>query len=201
MSPCTTCGRTGKVVRHREIVRRFDLRTQTRFIGDCPIPAAQLVKASGDLIYNDEVNETLYPDAPPAGVPMDIWRATVDLVQSESASPTKTNVDPQAASKATLQVIELVRITYITVQYHYNNQDYTLYIYDGEGREKFYADRFPARWDRIERLVKAISNDLLTPAQKEEQQNNQSSGPYRVPVEVPPYTITEEDDDDLPGKQ
>jgi hypothetical protein len=200
MSPCATCGRTGKVVRHREIVRRFDLRTQTRFIGDCPIPAAQLVKASGDLIYNDEVKEPLYADASPEGVPMDVWRATVELVQSESVSPTKATVDPQAASRATLQVIELVRITYTTVQYHYNNQDYTLYIYDGEGREKFYSDRFPARWDRIERLVKAISNDLLTPAQKEAQQNNQSSGPYRVPVEVPPYSISEEDDD-LPGKQ
>ncbi|HYU75746.1 MAG TPA: hypothetical protein VEL31_23995, partial [Ktedonobacteraceae bacterium] len=105
---------------------------------------------------------------------------------------------------ATLQVIELVRITYTGVQYRYNNQDYALYIYDGEGREKFYSDRYPARWDRIERLVKAISNDLLTPAQREAQQNqqdNQSSGPYRVPIEVPPYSITEEDDEDLPGKQ
>lgn len=204
MSPCATCGRTGKIVRHREIVRRFDLRTETRIIGESPIPVQQLIKANGDLIYNDEVNETLYPEAPPEGVPMDVWHATVELVQSESASPTKSNVDPQAASRATLQVIELVRITYTGVQYRYNNQDYALYIYDGEGREKFYSDRFPARWDRIERLVKAISNDLLTPAQREAQQNqqdNQSSGPYRVPIEVPPYSITEEDDEDLPGKQ
>lgn len=199
--PCVTCGRTGKIVRHREIVRRFDLRTQTRVIGETPIPAQQLAKANGDLIYNAEVNETLHPDAPPEGVPLDVWRATVDMVQSESANPQKPGQDSQSASRATLQVVELVRVPCTGVQYSYNDQEYMLYVYDGEGKEKFYADSYPARWDRVERLVKAISNDLMEPvAPKEVLENGSSSGSHNMPGEVPSYSITEDENDNLNGK-
>ena len=197
MSFCSSCSGTGKLVRHRDIVRQFDLRTQNRLVGDCPIPQQQLLKASGDLAYNAEVNETLHPDAPPEGVPTDIWRETVELVQTENRS------DLQANARATLQVIELVHIPYTKVQYRYANQDYTLYIYDSEGKEKFYAERYPARWDRIERLVKAISTDLMGPTQKSEATPTSppTTGGYRVPIEVPPYNITEEDGEDTPGKR
>ena len=199
--PCATCGRTGKIIRHREIVRRFDLRTQTKIIGETPIPVQQLTKANGDLIYNAEVNEMLHPEAPPEGVPMDVWRATVDLMQSESVSATKPGQDSQAASRATLQVVELVRVPFTGVQYRYNEHDYMLYVYDGEGKEKFYADSYPTRWDRVERLVKAISNDLLVPVQKEASTNNPSSDPYHSPpADVPPYSITEDDDETLTGR-
>ncbi len=72
-------------------MRQFDLRTQNRLVGDCPIPQQQLLKASGDLAYNAEVNETLHPDAPPEGVPTDIWRETVELVQTENRSDLQAN--------------------------------------------------------------------------------------------------------------
>lgn len=192
MSLCSNCGGTGKLVRHREIVRRFDLRTQTRIVGACPIPQQQLFKADGHLIYNAEVNEMLYPEAPPESVPIDVWRTTVDLVNAESKSQEKPGVVTN--TRATLQVIELVRIPYTRVQYRYSEQDYVLYIYDGEGNEKFYADRHPARWDRIERLVKAISNDLLAPTPKEASpSSNTQKGGYRVPVE---YSIAEDDEEE-----
>ncbi len=196
MSLCTNCGGTGRVVRHREIARRFDLRTQTRIVGESAIPQSQLIKAGGELVYNAEVNETLHADAPPDGVPMDVWRTTVELVRTENQEKTTGPLgnSPQEQSRANLQVVELVRIPYTQVHYHYGGQDYTFYVYDGEGREKFYADRYPARWDRIERLVKAITNDLMAPV--EEKPGSSQSGGYRVPVEVPPYTIVEEDEED-----
>ncbi len=195
MSLCANCGGTGRVVRHREIARRFDLRTQTRIVGESAVPQSQLVKAGGELVYNAEVNETLHADAPPEGVPMDVWRITVELVKAESQEKTTGPLgnSPEQA-RANLQVVELVRIPYTQVHYRYGNQDYTFYVYDGEGREKFYADRYPARWDRIERLVKAITTDLMAPV--EEKPGSSQSGGYRVPVEVPPYTITEEDEED-----
>jgi hypothetical protein len=198
MSLCSNCGGTGKVVRHREIVRRFDLRTQTRIVGESAVPQSQLMRASGELVYNAEINETLYPDAPAEGVPMDVWRVTVELVKAEGQEKTTAPLSypPQEQSRATLQVVELVRIPYTKVQYRYADQDYTFYIYDSEGREKFYADRYPARWDRVERLVKAITNDLMAPV--EEKPNTSQAGGYRVPVEVPPYTITEEDEEEKP---
>ncbi len=92
--------------------------------------------------------------------------------------------------------MELVRIPYTRVDYRYGDQDYSFYTYDVEGKEKFHADRYPARWDRIERLVRFISNDLMIPAQGNAQSTtagDQVRG-YRVPVEKPPYTIIEESD-------
>ncbi|GLV58648.1 hypothetical protein KDH_54780 [Dictyobacter sp. S3.2.2.5] len=202
MSLCSNCSGTGKVVRHREVVRRFDLRSQTRFIGDSVIPAQQLEKAQGDLIYSAEINENLQLDAVPDMVPFDVWRTTVEMVESERKVVDKPGLDPQAFPRPTLQVVELIRIPYTTVRYRFVDQEYVLYIYDIEGNEKFYSDRFPARWDRVERLVKAITTDLRMPGQIQE--NNQPSDPmahsysggYRVPIEVPPYSVQEEDDEE-----
>src|SRR3989440_4194644 len=194
---CANCAGTGKVVRHREIARYFELRVQTRIIGNSPIPERRLASAGGELVYNTEVNEPLYPEAPPQGVPMDVWRATINLVESESTNQdvTGTRADTaQGGTRPTLQVLELVRIPYTRVDYHYGDQDYAFYAYDGAGQEKFYADRYPARWDRIERLVRAISNDLITPSQQENVPPANSGSGYRVPIEFPPYTITEDDE-------
>jgi hypothetical protein len=217
MGLCSHCNGTGKLVRHREVVRRFDLRTQSRFLGDCPIPTQHLAKSNGDLIFSDEVGEAFHSAAPPEQVSIDVWRQTVELVRAEGLIPDTPGVDVQSRPRPTLQVVELVRIPYTKLQYRFADQDYELYIYDSEGREKFYAERFPARWDRIERLFRAISNDLMPsptppPHSSEDyqasdasmsyqpQQNakpvtrNSASG-YRIPVEVPPYSITEEDDE------
>ncbi len=194
---CVNCAGTGKVMRHREIARHFELRVQTRIIGNSPIPERRLASAGGELVYNTEVNEPLYPEAPPQGVPMDVWRATINLVESESTNQdvTGTRADTaQGGTRPTLQVLELVRIPYTRVDYHYGDQDYAFYAYDGAGQEKFYADRYPARWDRIERLVRAISNDLITPSQQENGPPANSGPGYRVPIEFPPYTITEDDE-------
>ena len=223
MSLCSHCNGTGKLVRQREIVRRFDLRTQTRFLGDCLVPELCLAKSNGDLIFSDEVDETFHSAAPPEQVPITIWSQVVELVRSESRVPDAPGVDTQSRPRSTLQVVELVRIPYTKLQYRFADQDYELYIYDSEGREKFYAERFPARWDRIERLFKAISNDLLTGSQPQPPESSESAqaseapmsyqpqpaakpvarnsaGGYRIPVEVPPYSITEEDDEgETPG--
>lgn len=198
-SLCSVCTGTGKVVRHREVVRQFELRTQTKIVGESTIPPARLERAVGELVYSAEVNEDLYPEAPPNAVPLDVWHAAVEMAQIETSRQYKPGNDsPQSQARPTLQVLELVRIPYTRVDYRYSNQDYTFYIYDGEGQEKFYAERYPARWDRIERLVRAISADLMTSPEGEQPANNTVPPySYRVPVEKPPYNITEEDEDDL----
>ena len=202
---CSNCNGTGKVVRHREITRRFDLSTSTRIVGESMIPQQLLLNAGGEVVYTAEVDDTFVPEVAPHNVPMDVWRTAAELVKSESQREPKANTRPlngnaQTASHATLQVIELVRIPYTQVQYRYSGQDYVFCAYDEDGREKFYADHYPARWNRIERLVQAISNDLAAPdgqgqnTQGTPPTGNSYSGGYRVPIEYPPYNISEEDD-------
>jgi hypothetical protein len=201
---CDNCGGTGKIVRHRDLVRHFELSFQSQIVGNGAIPEARLQNASGDLVYSAEITEMLYPEAPPEAVPIDVWRAAVQVVEKAS-KPEEAGYRPGSAkseSRPSLQVLELVRIPYTRVDYRYNNQDYTFYIYDVEGKEKFYAERFPARWDRIERLVRSISADLMAPAQYTPPANpasNQARG-YRVPIEhnsytPPSYSITEDDEE------
>jgi hypothetical protein len=188
MAVCTNCAGTGRLVRHREIARSFDLRTQTHFLGNCPIGSSQLLKAEGDLIYSAEVDDTLYPEAPPDNVPLDIWQRTVELVRQEAQLPEKPGVDQQVQARPTLQVVELIRIPYIQVQYRFAGQDYVLYIYDGEGKEKFYAERFPARWERVERLFKAISTDLLPAGSPQSVPSSPLENGYSGDTQGPGYT-------------
>lgn len=196
---CDNCGGTGKIVRHRDLVRHFDLSLQAQIFGNGPIPQERIENATGDLVYSAEITELLYPEAPPESVPIDVWRTAVQVVE-QASKPAESGYRPKSSkseSRASLQVLELVRVPYTRVDYRYNNQDYTFYIYDVEEKEKFYAERYPARWDRIERLVKSISADLMTPAAPPQTPatpvappanpaSNQSRG-YRVPIEPSPY--------------
>ncbi|MGH2480435.1 MAG: hypothetical protein ACRDHW_12340, partial [Ktedonobacteraceae bacterium] len=200
---CENCGGTGKIVRHRDLVRHFEMDTQSQIVGNGPIPEARLKNITGDLVYNSELTEMLYPEAPPESVPIDVWRAAVQLVEKAGQpeeSKNRANI-VKSESRPSLQVLELVRIPSTRVDYRYAGQDFTFYIYDVEEQEKFYAERYPARWDRIERLVKSISADLMAPAQSAPPANpasNQARG-YRVPIEHTPYTqqsYTPPEDDD-----
>lgn len=208
---CDNCGGTGRIVRHRDLVRHFEMDTQSQIVGDGAIPETHLKNITGDLVYNAEINEMLYPEAPPEAVPIDIWRSAVHMVeQASQPAETKNRANTvKSESRPSLQVLELVRIPYTLVNYRYNSQDFAFYIYDVPGQEKFYAERYPARWDRIERLVKSITADLTTPAQPNQPTqpaapanpaSNQARG-YRVPIERTPYTpssynVTEEDEND-----
>ena len=201
---CDICNGTGKVVRHRDLVRHFELSVQSQIVGNEAIPQERLQQASGDLVYSAEITEMLYPEAPPEAVPIDVWRTAVQLVEKASKPENAglRSTTAKSESRASLQVLELVRIPYTRVDYRYNDQDYTFYIYDVEGKEKFYADRYPARWDRIERLFRSITADLMTSTQSPPPANpasNQTRG-YRVPIERAPYTppsysLTDDDDE------
>ncbi len=218
MELCQHCNGTGKVVRHRELVRSFDLRSQTQILGESAIPAQKLYDADGDLVYNAEITEPLYADAVPDAVPVDVWKAAVLLAQSEATqqtrpgAPTSASQVAQDSTRATLQVMELVRIPYIKLDYSFSNQDYTVYIYDSEGKEKFYSDRYPTRWDKVEQFIRSVSSELIgspstSPSSTDPISNSAGyrgntdtrpnhNNPYRVRIEVPPEETSGADEND-----
>jgi len=54
---CVHCGGTGKVARHYEIVRRFDLREQRQLVGTNVIPEQQINERRAKAIKMGEVTE------------------------------------------------------------------------------------------------------------------------------------------------
>src|SRR5260370_16851771 len=116
---------------------------------------------------------------------MDGGRLAVQTINNADASQNDRGAasggvragNPKIQTRPSLQVLELVRMPYIKVDYRYGDQDYTFYIYDVEGKEKFYAERFPARWDRIERLVRFIAPAFITPPHGNSDSNTTSTQP------------------------
>src|SRR5258708_1231344 len=115
---CDNCGGTGKVVRHRELVRHFEMKTQSQIVGNGAIPEARLQNASGDLAYSTEIVDLLYPEAPPEAVPIDVWRTAGQLVEQaskpEESSPRKA---AKTESRPNLRVPELALIPQTRAEY------------------------------------------------------------------------------------
>ena len=198
-APCPVCKGSGKVIRHREIVRRFDVRPLTQTYGDNPIPMRFLRRAEGEVIATIETQEALEQATPPAGVPEPVW-----TLAQETARTGRQSIAPD--ERATLQVVELMRVPVVKVAYGYADEPFVFYAFGAEGKEKFYAETFPPRWKRVERFVRSIAQEIIPPPSTGGQvsdldsyrQAREGSGRQRIPVEMPPVVVKEEQH---PGEQ
>ncbi len=193
--PCPVCKGSGKVLRHREIVRRFDVRPLKQIVGETPIPPRTLSRAEGEVIATVDAPEVLEQATPPEGVPADVWRAA-----QEAAEVSRKPIAPD--ERPTLQVIEFLRVPVVRVAYLYGDEPYVFYAYGPEGQEKFYAETFPPRWKRVERFVRSVAQELMAPYGGSSEgrvsdferyrQMREGGGRQRIPVEMPPVIIKEE---------
>ncbi|HEY7347281.1 MAG TPA: zinc finger-like domain-containing protein [Ktedonobacterales bacterium] len=195
---CPVCKGSGKVIRHREIVRRFDVRPFTQAFGESPIPMRFLRGAEGEVIATIETQEALDKPAPPEGVPEQVWS-----MAQEAARANQQSIAPD--ERATRQVVELMRVPVVKVIYGYGDEPFVFYAFGSEGKEKFYAESFPPRWKRVERFVRSIAQEIIPPSSTGAQvsdlesyrQAREGSGRQRIPVEMPPVTVKE---DQHPGE-
>ena len=198
-APCPVCKGSGKVIRHREIVRRFDVRPLTQTYGDNPIPMRFLRRAEGEVIATIETQEALEQATPLAGVPEPVW-----AMAQETARTGRQSIAPD--ERATLQVVELMRVPVVKVAYGYADEPFVFYAFGAEGKEKFYAETFPPRWKRVERFVRSIAQEIIPPPPTGGQvsdldsyrQAREGGGRQRIPVEMPPVVVKEESH---PGEQ
>ncbi len=192
---CPVCKGSGKVIRHREIVRRFDVRPATQVIGETPIPGRVLNRSEGEVIAAVDTPEALASETPPEGVAEDVWQAA-----KEVAAASRKQINPD--ERPTLQVVELLRIPVVRVAYLYGDEPYVFYAFGPDGKEKFFAEGFPPRWKRVERFVRSVAQEIITPTSspgggrvsdiEQYRQAREGGGRQRIPVEMPKVTITEE---------
>ncbi|HEX6818454.1 MAG TPA: hypothetical protein VF120_08770 [Ktedonobacterales bacterium] len=177
---CGSCAGSGRVVRFREVVRRFDLRrsTQTRTL-DAALTKlmgssgqSALARAPGDEIWHGSVEQLAQPS--PAGVPADVWSTAQDLAREHAAQaarlvpsrippPTGTG-DEQSVGQGERRVIgrqvRLTRVPLTQVEYTFAGHPFAFLAVGQRGAERFWAETFPPRWSRVHRFVKALVRDL-----------------------------------------
>ncbi len=189
---CPVCKGSGKVIRHREIVRRFDVRPLVQTFGESQIPMRDLRRAEGEVIAAIETQEALEKPTPPVGVPEQVWS-----MAQEAARASRQSIAPD--ERATLQVVELMRVPVVKVVYGYADEPYVFYAFGPEGKEKFYAESFPPRWKRVERFVRSLAQEIIPPSSTggqvsdlESYRQAREGGRQRIPVEMPPVVVKEE---------
>ncbi len=200
---CPACKGSGKVIRHRDIVRRFEVRPYTQTFGETAIPARVLRRAEGQVVATLDTPEALEQSTPPENVPEQVWSAA-----QEAARLSRQNIAPD--ERATLQVVELMQIPVVRVAYIYGDEPYTFYAFGADGKEHFFAETFPTRWKRVERFVRSVAQEVMQPSQparrgqvsdfESYRQAREGSGRQRVPLEMPQVVVREEaaDEADAP---
>lgn len=171
---CRSCGGSGRVVRYREIARRFDTRRSTRIVPPADtaigkhlsaVSASALRRAPGDEIWEGDV-ESL-SSSTPEHVPADVWHAAQELARAHFAQPEPNAAGTSAAKdepKGERRVIgrraSLTRVPLTLVEYTFATHPYAFLAVGRAGSERFWADTFPPRWSRVHRFLKALARDL-----------------------------------------
>lgn len=176
-TPCRDCHGTGRVMRYRELVRRFDTRMTERVL-PMTDPAAKpwfhddmLRRAHGAIVWEGAV-DAVDSKAPP-DIPDSVWAETADFAHSgERALSTSSpfQATPQAGERRVLsRQVRLTRIPLTRVEYLFAGEPFAFVAVGNPGEERFWAQGFPPRWGRVSRFVKALARDLTRDA-------SQSSG-------------------------
>jgi hypothetical protein len=166
-APCSACGGTGKVVRFRELVRRFDTRIHARSLfpsGDEgeAITDEMLRRAPGELAWEGTLDEL--GGSAPGAVPADVWQAAQrhgrDVGREMSADSAATGVPGAGERRVISTRLLLTRVPVTVVSYTFADAPYTFTAVGRAGAERFWAQGFPPRWSRVGRFFKALTRDL-----------------------------------------
>jgi hypothetical protein len=169
---CASCGGSGRVVRFREVVRRFDTRHSSTILPAEDTAISHLVdvpalrRATGDEVWEGSV-EQLDADTP-TRIPGPVWRAAQELARThvarEAASgtnqPTEAQGNPPGERRVISRRVHLTRVPLTHVEYTFAGHPFSFLAIGRAGAERFWAETFPPRWSRIGRFFKAVLRDL-----------------------------------------
>jgi hypothetical protein len=151
---CASCNGSGRVVRMREVVRRFDTRHSSKVIPANDFAITHLVdvpalrRATGDVAWEGSI-EQLDADAP-TSVPGPVWLAAQELAREHVAR--------EAAGVS--RQLHITRIPLTHVEYSFAGHPFAFLAVGHGGTERFWAETFPPRWSRVGRFFRAVMRDL-----------------------------------------
>lgn len=175
---CATCNGTGRVIQYREVIRRFDTRISERTLraeGDESsrwVSDEMLRKSKGEPVWNGPA-DTLDMQAP-ASIPADIWAAALGFAQGEGRAmqtmESGASSEDAGERRVTSRRLYVLRMPYTHVEYGASEQPFSFTAVGAAGSERFWAQSFPPRWNRVSRFFKALTRDLM------QDQSGQRSG-------------------------
>ena len=162
---CAVCAGSGKVVRYRDIVRRFETSVRGAAL---PLSGATLLegltetalrRAPGETVWEGDVEKI--QGTAPATIPAEVWQAGRDLIQrapSTTAAPA-----PQSSETGGRRIISrrirFSKVPVTRVVYNFAGEEYAFVAVGRAGEERFRAERFPPRWGRVQRFLAALTYD------------------------------------------
>ena len=174
---CPACSGSGQVIRQRQIVRRFDTRIRTRVLPPTDPEAASWVtdqmlrRSEGEQIWEGSEAELSGPT--PNNVPERVWvealalkraydeRAAQASATADGGSPTATAVADAAGERHVLsRRLSLVRTPITRIEYAFAGRPYEALAVGRAGDERFWAETFPPRWNRVSRFFQAVARDI-----------------------------------------
>lgn len=164
---CAACGGTGRVIQYREILRRFDTAISQRVLRSDGDESARWVtdellrKSRGETVWDGSA-DALDTQAP-ANVPAEVWAAALGFAQGEGRPmrPAESGSADVGERRVTSRRMSVQRMPYAHVEYSVSDQPFTFTAVGAPGAERFWAQSFPPRWNRVGRFFKALTRDLL----------------------------------------
>ncbi|HEX8731051.1 MAG TPA: hypothetical protein VF725_03225, partial [Ktedonobacterales bacterium] len=215
--PCPACAGSGQVIRQRQIVRRFDTRINSSVLTPSDPEAAgwvnekMLSRSEGEQVWEGAESELNGPT--PSGAPASVWAEAQTFRRAVAAQPAEAASDAQSTAPGERRIlsrrVRLVRTPVTHIEYSFAGRMYEALAVGRAGEERFWAETFPPRWNRLSRFVQAVARDLAN----ETRQRPGADHPYNggairdrshiriieEPLDEPPDTAPSQPDE--PGPQ
>lgn len=164
-SACTACDGSARVIRYREVLRRFDTRVTSRTV--MPTRAEEAGWLTGTMIRR-ATEEAVWDGAltdvvgePPLGVPAGVWAVARALVHGGNGEGQPFAEQPEDLNRHVIgRRLRLTCIPVTHIEYSFDGRAFDFTSVGSSGSERFWAEEFPARWTRVGRFFKAVMRDL-----------------------------------------
>jgi hypothetical protein len=162
---CARCTGSGRVVRYREVIRRFDTRVGIRALPLKEraaewVPQEALARGRGEQVWAGTLEQASGTSQPPAGVPREVWSEVLAFTALGDAALGGSGTPAEGERRVFSRRIALIRVPLTHLDYEFARRRYTVTAYGVTGQERFWADAFPHRWSRVGRFLRAVSRDL-----------------------------------------
>lgn len=211
-APCAACDGSARVIRYREVRRRFDTRVTSRTVTPARaeeagwLTSAMLRRASEETVWEGDLDEVT--GETPLGVPAGVWMVARSLVNGEPEANGESSSEPEADNPERHVIGRRLRLTCIPVthvEYSFDGREFDFTSVGPSGSERFWADAFPARWTRVGRFFRAVVRDLN--GERDDRKRLPSGAPrpldeYRARhVRILPDDASQPDTPDKPGAE